>query len=182
MKQLMLIILLLMTSNMLFSQLNILDERNGFKDLKFGSSITAFNIPEEKISKEYEMITYNTSKLDLKTVFDLKFDDLMLEFENYQLSGIILIKNFDAPLAIDSSLKDVEKLKNNFTQILGEHTNIIEDEDIGNGPVWEGRNVHLFIAHRIDRFYNDEGLNPNVAGQIIVVFNRINSVEKQAGF
>jgi hypothetical protein len=169
MKKNLLFIILLIQSNFLFSQIEILDKKNGFKTLIFGTSVEDFNIPKNEISKEHELILYKTSNSDLKKVFNTKMDDLFLSFVNHKLSGIVLIKEYNSPLGFDESLADHERITNNFTSVLGKYTNVIDDET-GFGPAWVSENVNLLITLHIEDITTNDNDDLNFKSKLKIMF------------
>lgn len=169
--------------NLLFAQVEILDTKNGFKSLQFGTSIEEFFIPASQLSQEQELILFNTQDDDLKKVFDTKMDKLFLSFENNYLQGIILVKNYTSYQGFDEAINDIERIQNQFTSVLGVHKSAINNKT-GTGPVWEGQKVSLLLIFQAEDIKLQDDGRPLFSGNIKVMFLKKegNSTSLKDGF
>ena len=171
MKKILLFVVLLMQINLLFSQISVLDEKNGFKSLKFGTHKDNYNIPTSEKTDDYELILYNTSNSDLTHVFNSEMDELFLSFEKNLLTGIILKKKYRSQNDLEEGMRELENLREKFTQVLGAH-NSTTDSDLGAGPVWIAENVTLYVLYQLEEMKIDKNGDPLVVSNIKVIFSR----------
>ena len=155
--------------NLLFAQVDILDTKNGFKSLQFGTSIEEFFIPSSQLSQDQELILFNTQDDDLKKVFDTKMDKLFLSFEENSLQGIILVKNYTSFQGFDDAINDIKRIQSQFTKVLGAHKSAINNET-GTGPVWEGKEVLLLLVFQAEDIEMQDDGRPLFSGNIKVMF------------
>lgn len=169
MKKYLLLFLVFIHTSVLLGQINILDEKNGFKSLKFGTSLEEFQIPQSELSEDYEMILFNTNNEDLKTVFDTKMDQLFLSFGNSKLKGIILVKNYSTYNGYNDAIYDIEKITEQFKRVLGKNNSAINNET-GTGPVWEGDKVSLLLVLQAENIELQSDGRPLFRSNVKVMF------------
>lgn len=169
MRKISLLIILLIQANLLFSQIEILDEKNGFKSLQLGTTIEEFNFPNSQMISDNELILYNTSDSELKQVFNTKMDSLFIYFNENELAGIILQKNFKSNYDFEAGMREVENLRKKFTEVLGKHNTAANDE-FGFGPVWAAEKVTLYVLYQLEEMKIDDSGNPMAISNVKVMF------------
>ena len=145
MKKAILISFFILLTSIVFGQsINDLDARNGFKTIKLGSDISDFKDKIGPVSGEKDgviMYIYSPSDVDLKTVFDSKFDNIYLIFKNSKLIGIQLKKKFSDFIP---AVEEIKLITKNFIQLFGNYNSTInESSPTKVGFIWAGKIVLL---------------------------------------
>jgi hypothetical protein len=135
-----LLILILFMSINLFAQKSLIDERNGFKTIKLGSTKGDFNNLSLFIDKnEEKMYRYNAIDNDLFFVFDKKYDCIYLTFDKTNsLIAIMLTKVFTGYDSFTTAADYSESTINKFERVFGKF--YIDHDDFKLGVIWYGKN------------------------------------------
>lgn len=161
-------IVLLFFTSLVFSQSTTdLDNKNGFRHFKFGTStskIKGIDINEKQYSNNPYITSYMYNTNDIKYIVNVEIEDVKLHFFKDQLFMISL--NFgDYDTKTDFSIKDYNTLLSWLEQSFGTKWLKPENSDgtITNGAIWEGDKVTLELI-RIN--YLNSKISPEDFGYI----------------
>lgn len=136
--------------------INILDAKNGFKDLKIGDSINKWKQQIEFLTSEYS----ESKNLDLykfkgsccKEVFNHNVDDISLVFKESVIHKIIL--NMEKTIKYNTSDGDVrctqyKSIQQSFNSIFGQGKEIIfyDNRNENIATEWKGNKIHLTLVN-----------------------------------
>lgn len=165
MKSLIVFILSALTSISYSQDINNLDEKNGFKNLKFGaisSEIEDGLLYSHRFeSQKVDVYEYTPAPNSLLTVFNTKFDNLYLLLDDdNKLVGIYLTKNYSSQLndhyksALDASLSLIDS----YTSVIGKGEYSISTENSSgtySGLGWKSKKVQLEVKVKYVGFNKD---------------------------
>lgn len=132
-------------------QIDVLDEKNGFKSIKLGTDITQFQNLRllDKVDKSFERYFYEPIDEDLYYVFNDKFDVILLLFSNNILISIDLVKVHEGDNFYQKALNNCQKTQDKFIQVLGKANRLI-DEDFEHydsvGLAWFAKSTFLEVS------------------------------------
>jgi len=158
MKKLILItVIICVQLNLVGQTIEKLDEKNGFKNIKLGTSYKSFTglvFNSRDDVKKYEIYNYVTPPLDLLTLFDIKFDQIYLMFDfSGKLVGIRLIKKYSKDFQ-KAFLDDSFNITLKCTSSFGKPTFSIGNGTTEIGQGWKSEKVQLeaktIISNNID--------------------------------
>ncbi|MCR5863351.1 hypothetical protein LRS05_15030 [Flavobacterium sp. J372] len=174
MKKILLICFLIIINGYAVGQnVSVLDQKNGFKTLKFGT--VRADIKDLKFLKtEYGVSYYllEPQTLDLYYVFEVHFHKIILGFKNDKLMLIALSKteNFNDPSSSNVLIEDLKYLHHSFCKTIGESEYIKEDSgDIYHR--WYGETCKLSLSRIRGKGGIDGEGNPFIDVTLQVIFN-----------
>jgi len=137
-------------------KVKILDEKYGFKKIKFDTKLTDYNqvvkIGENSKSSYYK---YKSDIPDYKTIFNLEFDYMILGFKKPDdlLQDIVLVKTYYYKLGknrskVEEATKEYQGLIDKFEPILGKPSVDIEKD---NSLFWEGDKASLVTTLKLGK-------------------------------
>lgn len=144
-----LICILLLISSAIFGQVSKLDEKNGFKTIKFGTNIYDFKVTYAfKDDSGIRWFTLKPSDSDLLYVFDNKMDEIILGFDSSdKLVSLRVMKSFEGHNHYQSALALNEKIIKKFQIALGPPGGLIDDDQSGTlGAYWSGQKVGMTVS------------------------------------
>ncbi len=162
MKKVILLIILVFSSNVFFAQsLKDLDAKNGFRHLKLGSKpnqIENITKNENQFSKNPNVVEYIYTGTDIDNIFNVKVNRVSLSFFKNKLFSIqISFGNLET--YTDFKVYEFNNILSALERTYGKDwlTPTNEDGVILNGAIWNGIKVRLELL-RID--YSRSKSNP----------------------
>lgn len=151
----------LIFSNLFSQSISNLDEKNGFKDFKLGSTLDSYNSSIRLLATfpdKSKIYLYTGSCC--KTLFSYSLDTIQLRFFENKLVGIYLntqyfrkpTKNPNPSYEELAAFRkdDFESIKNSFTQLFGKPTSADYSEKSVDAVTyeWKGNKVVLFSIYQ----------------------------------
>jgi len=141
-----------------------LDERNGFKTLKFGTTLDKFKneLEYKGTGKAHDtnIFIYKGNNSELKKVFDTEFDILYLSFDfdelltilSSKLVGIYLVKTYSGGYDSDWFKRCLDThidILTKFVSIIGKyHFSVLDEYGQHCGGKWIGKKVLLRVYYK----------------------------------
>jgi hypothetical protein len=187
--KLLIIIVTILCSEVFGQSLKNLDEKNGFKEIKLGSSFESY-----KSSTTFLYESDDKSKLYLytgeccKSLFNYPLDSIFLRFQENKIVCICLATSFFRPpyeVYEEGKTKtavfrpdDFESIKNSFEQLFGNPTSYSTSENSFNSVsfTWKSDNVDL------TSIYQNFGIKGGDRNFIIIFDRKYLNKLKQSGF
>lgn len=134
-----------------FGQQTNLLKLDGFKSIKIGTKKKKFNnLKQTNHAPEgYLSFEYFPSDIDLYNVFDSKFDNILLYFDDTteRLKTIVISKNFTGDNLYQKAIKQSSKTIGEFEKTIGKPYEMIEVKD-GSGKSgfsWYGNKMYIDV-------------------------------------
>ncbi|WP_405397316.1 hypothetical protein [Maribacter sp. Asnod2-G09] len=134
-----------------FGQKIKLNKLDGFKSIKIGTKMKKFsNLKQVNLAPEgYLSFEYFPSDIDLYNVFDSKFDNILLYFDDTteRLKTIVISKTFIGDNLYQKAIKQSSKTIGEFEKTIGTPYEMIEVKD-GSGKSgfsWYGNKMYIDV-------------------------------------
>lgn len=177
---------LFLFSNISFSQnTDTLDEKFGYKELRFDSNLNTFSNLRFLVSDDTTIVyEYNPTDKSLYEIFSLNFNNIILIFDKSteKLAHIILRKNYKSADGV-GLLKEVngdfKYLKSKYSELLGNSESLVKNDIT---LCWSGKKVLLTNSLILEDMKVDDMANVIYKMAIEVKFYRLDPNKKTTGF
>jgi hypothetical protein len=162
-KSYMLIVFFLMSLNFYCQNLKKLDEKNGFREFKFGDAYGKWASQLKLLNTTNGTTSYIYNGNCCETLMGVKIEKISLDFINNKLSTIsILFDEFNSK-DVSHKLKEYSNIKDNIIKEYGEPTKMEVKKDEGKiDTYWEGQKTAMLF------FSTYQGFEKGVTNILII--------------
>lgn len=138
---------------------NKLDEKNGFREFKFGDTYSKWEAQLELIETTNEKSSYNYKGNCCESFMGVKIDGIALEFSNNKLNSITIVFDNNNSSDVSIKLNEYSKIKDKIIEDMGEPIKVKKDANTGKiDSYWLGQNVAMDLSSQY-RGYKEGILN-----------------------
>ena len=164
--------------------INDLDNKNGFRFFKFGSSSSQIkNIIKDKDqhSKNPKVISYTYNGSEIKTVANVEVEWISLTFFEDRLYNVG-VHFGDGKDKKEFSDRDYNFVKQALEYSYGKYSGKItmNDYDVIDGLVWNGKKIRLDLKYV--NFYKNDAVNSFKRGYIVIYDKEISKLKYSSEF